>query len=47
MTDTVNLEQCLRLWIFGLTELLDLAVVLLDLQRHLRDLLENRAESLS
>src|SRR5271170_155336 len=47
MADTVNLQQGLRLRILGLAELLDLPVVLLDLQRHLRDLLEHRAERLS
>lgn len=47
MTDTVNVQQRLRLRILCLAELLDLAVILLDLQRHVSDLLKNRAESLS
>jgi hypothetical protein len=47
MADTMNLQQRLRLRILGLAELLDLPVVLLDLQRHFRDLLEHRTERLS
>lgn len=38
MADAVNLQQSLRLRILGLPELLDLPVVLLDLDSHLRDL---------
>ncbi len=37
----MNLQQCLRLRILGLAELLDLPVILLDLHSHLRDLLEH------
>ena len=46
MADAVNLQQRLRLRILGLAELLDLPVVLLDLDRYLRDLLEHRTERL-
>ena len=46
MADTVNLQQGLCLRILGLAELLDLSVVLLDLDRYLRDLLEHRTERL-
>ena len=46
MTDAVNLQQRLRLWILGLAELLDLPVVQLDLYCHLRDLLKYRTERL-
>jgi hypothetical protein len=42
MADAVDLQQSLRLRILGLPELLNLPVVQLDLDRHLRDLLENR-----
>ena len=46
VADAVNLQQRLRLWILGLAELLDLPIVLLDLQRHVRDLLKHRTERL-
>ena len=46
MTEAVNLQQRLRLRILGLAELLELPVVLLDLDRYLRDLLEHWTESL-
>ncbi len=46
MTDTMNLQQRLRLRILGLAELLDLPVVLLDLDCHLCDLLKYRPEGL-
>ena len=46
VADAVNLQQRLCLRILGLTELLDLPVVLLDLDRYLRDLLEHWAERL-
>ena len=46
MADTVNLQQCLCLRILDLAELLDLPVVLLDLDGHLRDLLKYRTERL-
>ncbi len=46
MADTVNLRWRLRLRILGPAELLDLLVVLLDLQRHVRDLLEYRIKRL-
>ena len=46
VADAMNLQQRLRLRILGLAELLDLPVVLLDLDRHLRDLLKHRTESL-
>ena len=46
MADAVNLQQSLRLRILGLAELLDLPVVLLDLDGHLRDLLKYRTERL-
>ena len=43
----VDLQQRLCLWILRLPELLDLPIVLLDLERHLCDLLDNGAKSLS
>ena len=46
MTDAVNLQQSLCLRILGLAELLDLPVVQLDLDCHLRDLLKHRTECL-
>ena len=46
VADAVNLQQRLRLRTLGLAELLDLPVVLLDLDCHLRDLLEHRTERL-
>jgi hypothetical protein len=46
VADAVNLQQSLRLRILGLAELLDLPIVLLDLQRHVRDLLEHRTKCL-
>lgn len=46
VADAVNLQQCLSLGILGLAELLDLPVVLLDLDCHLRDLLEHWTERL-
>ena len=46
-TNTMDLQQNLCLWILYLAELLDLTVVLLDLERHLSDLLEHRAKCLS
>ncbi len=46
VADTVNFQQGLCLRILGLTELLDLPVVLLDLDRYLRDLLKHRTERL-
>ena len=44
--DTVHLQQSLGLWIRGLCQLLDLAIIVLDLGRHLRDLHEHRAKRL-
>jgi hypothetical protein len=44
VADALNLEQSLRLGILRLRELEDLPIVLLDLERHLRDLLEHRSE---
>src|ERR1700731_259124 len=46
VANTGNLQRCLCLWILRLAELLDLTVVLLDLERHLGDLLEHRPERL-
>jgi hypothetical protein len=46
MSDSVNLQQRLRLRILGLAELLNLPIVLLDLDGHLRDLLEHRTKRL-
>jgi hypothetical protein len=43
---TEDLQQCLCLRLFGLSELLNLPIVLLDLDRHLRDLFEHRTERL-
>lgn len=43
-SNAVHLLQSLRLWILGLTELLDLAIVLLHPQRHLRDVFEHRVQ---
>src|SRR5260370_31132804 len=45
--DTVDLDQRLCLWILRLRESLDQPVVVLDLLRHLRDLLEHRTERLN
>jgi hypothetical protein len=42
----MHLQQGLGLWILRLTKFLDLAIVLLDLHRHRRDLLEHRTECL-
>src|SRR5438105_3598420 len=44
VTDALDGQQRLGLGILGLSHPLDLAVVLLDLDRHLRDLFEHRAE---
>ena len=44
VTDAVDGQQRLSLGILGLSHPLDLPVILLDLQRHLRDLLEYRTE---
>jgi hypothetical protein len=38
--------SCLCLRILGLTELLDLAIILLNLERHLYDLFEYRTKHL-
>ena len=46
MTDAVYLQQGLGLRILRLAKFLDLAIVLLDLHRHRRDLLEHRTERL-
>src|SRR5260370_10140761 len=46
LPDTVDLDQRLRLWILRLRESLDQPVVVLDLLRHLCDLLEHRTERL-
>jgi hypothetical protein len=46
VADAVGLQQPLRLRILGLAELLDLSVIQLDLNGHLRDLLEHRTERL-
>ena len=46
MADTMDLQQRLGLRILRLAELLDLAIVLLDLQSHLYDLLKRRAKRL-
>jgi hypothetical protein len=46
MADTMDLQQRLGLRVLCLAEQLDLAVVLLDLQRHLCDLLKYRAKRL-
>lgn len=45
-TDAVNLLQGLRLRIFRLADLLDLAIVLLDPEGHLGDLFEHRVQRL-
>jgi len=42
-TNTMDLQQSLRLWILCLAELLDLTVILFDLERHLSDLLKHGA----
>src|SRR5258708_11478460 len=47
LPDTVDLDQRLCLWILHLSELLDQSVVVLDLFRHLRDLLAHRTKRLS
>jgi hypothetical protein len=47
MTHAVDLQQRLCLRILRLIELLDLTVVLLDLECHLCDLLDNRSNCLS
>ena len=47
MTDSMYLQKCLCIWIFRLSELLYLEVVLSDLQRYLGDLLEHWADCLS
>src|SRR5260370_4828666 len=47
LPDTVDLDQRLCLWILRLSELLDQSVVVLDLLRHLRDLLEHRTKRLT
>jgi hypothetical protein len=47
MAYTVDLDQRLGLLILVLGELLDGAVVFLDLHRHIRDLMEQRAKCLS
>jgi hypothetical protein len=46
VADALDLQQCLRLGVLGLTELLDLTIVMLDLGGHLCDLLENRSKRL-
>src|SRR5258708_37112346 len=46
MADSRDLHQGLRLRILRLAELLDLSIVLLDLERHLGDLLEHRPKCL-
>src|ERR1019366_4032404 len=46
VTDPGNLDQGLCLRILRLSELTDLSIVLLDLERHLGDLLEHRAKCL-
>ena len=42
MAYAMHLQQRLRLGVLCLTELLNLAVILLDLEGHLCDLLEHR-----
>ena len=44
MADALNLEQSLSLGVLRLREFEDLPIVLLDLERHLRDLLEHRTQ---
>jgi hypothetical protein len=44
LPNAVDLDQRLRLWIPRLRESLDQPVIVLDLLRHLRDLLEHRTE---
>jgi hypothetical protein len=46
VTNTVDLQQCLCLRIRRLSELLNLSIVLLDLDRHLCDLLEHWTKGL-
>src|SRR5882672_11110787 len=46
LPDTVDMDQRLCLWILRLRESLDQPVVVLDLLRHLRDLLEHRTQRL-
>src|SRR5258707_12310879 len=46
LPDTVDLDQRLCFWILRLRESLDQPVVVLDLLRHLRDLLEHWTERL-
>ena len=46
LPDAVDLDQRLCLWILRLRESLDQPVVVLDLLRHLRDLLEHRTQRL-
>jgi hypothetical protein len=44
LTNALDRQQGMDLGILGLSHLLDLTIVVLDLGRHLRDLLEHRAE---
>jgi hypothetical protein len=44
VADALNLQQSLRLGVLRLREFEDLPIVLLDLESHLRDLLEHRIE---
>ena len=43
-SNAVHLLQSLRLWVLGLAELLDLAILLFDPQRHLRGFFEHRVQ---
>ena len=46
VANPVDLQQSLGIWKLGLCQLLDLAIVLLDLQSHLGNLLKHRTQRL-